>query len=64
MKMRQYCGTMLGIHCVSVGECQSEDFFVCFGAKPTQTAYARDFLQDRQKTRKGKVPEQSTEERS
>ena len=32
------CDTMLGIRCV--GECQSEDPFVCFGAKPTQRACA------------------------
>ena len=49
---------------VGVGECQSENSFVCFGAKPTQRAYAQDFQGDRKKTRKGKVPGQSTEERS
>ena len=27
---------MLGIRYVGLGECQSEDSFVCFGAKPTQ----------------------------
>ena len=40
---------------VGVGEHQSEDSFVCFGAKPTQRACAQDFLRDRKKTRKGKV---------
>ena len=47
--------------CVGVGECQSEDSFVCFGTKPTQRACAQDLLQDWKKTREGKVPEQSTE---
>ena len=27
---------MVGIRSVDVGECQSEDSFVCFGTKPTQ----------------------------
>ena len=27
---------MLDIRCVGVGGCQSDDPFVCFGAKPTQ----------------------------
>ena len=49
---------------MSVRECQSEDSFVCFGAKPTQRDSARDFLRDLKKTRKGKVPEKSTEEGS
>ena len=31
---------------VGVGECLSEDSFVCFGTKPTQRASTRDFLQD------------------
>ena len=35
---------------------QSEDSFVCFGAKPTEKASALHFLQDRKKTRKGKAP--------
>ena len=57
---------MLGIHSVGVGvgECQSEDSFVCFGTKPTQRVCARDFLCDRKKTRKSKVVnrrKQSTE---
>ena len=45
---------MVGIHCVGVGvdERQSDDYFVCFGAKPTQRACARNFLRDRKKTRK------------
>ena len=50
---------------VSVGvgmcECQSEDSFVCFDAKPTLRACARDFLRDRRKTRKVKVTGQSRE---
>ena len=50
---------MLGIRCVGVGECQSEDPFVCFGAKPTQRACARDLPQDRKRMREGKVPEQN-----
>ena len=49
---------------VGVSEYQSKDSFVCFGAKPTQRACARDFLRDRKKTREGKVPGQSTEESS
>ena len=57
------CGIMGGAF-VSVGvvvsERQSDDSFVCFGAKPIERACARDFLRDRKKTRKGKVPGQST----
>ena len=34
--------TMLGIRCIGVCGCQSDDPFVCFGSKPTQTACARD----------------------
>ena len=49
------------IRSVDVGERQSEDSFVCFGAKPTQRVRMRDFLRDRKKTRKDKVPEQSTD---
>ena len=49
---------------VGVRERQSEDSFVCFGAKPTQRACARYLLPDRKKTRKGEVPGQSTEEGS
>ena len=52
---------MVGIRSVGVGERKLEDPFVCFCAKPTQRAGARDFLRDRKKTRKGKVPGQSTE---
>ena len=54
-------GTMLSICSVGVGvsERQSEDSFVCFGVKPTQRAWARDFQRDRKKTRKSKVQEQS-----
>ena len=49
---------------VGVGEWQSEDSFVCFGAKSTQRACVRDFLRDRKKTRDGKVREQWKEESS
>ena len=49
---------------VGISECQSEDSFIRFGAKATQTACSRDFLQDWKKTRKGNVPGQSTEESS
>ena len=55
------CGTMVGIRSVGVGvdERQSEDSFICFSAKLTQRACARDFQRDQKKTRKGKVPEQN-----
>ena len=53
---------MVSLRCVGVGECQSEDSFVCFAAKPAQRACTRDFLRDRKKTRKGKVPEQNRKE--
>ena len=43
---------------VGVGECQSEDSFVCFGVKPTQRACMWDLLWDRKRMREGKVPEQ------
>ena len=33
-----YCDTMLGIRCVSVSGCQSDDPFDCFGTKLTQRA--------------------------
>ena len=46
-----FCDTMLGIRGVGVGKCQSEDSFVCFGAKPTQRACARDFPRDRKRTK-------------
>ena len=49
---------------VGISECQSEDSFIRFGAKATQTACSRDFLRDWKKTRKGNVPGQSTEESS
>ena len=55
----------MGIQCVGVSKCQSEDSFVCFGAKPTQRACARDFLRDR--TREGRFQgrtDQSTGESS
>ena len=42
---------------VSVGVCQSEDTVVCFGAKPTQRACARDYLRDRKMTREGRTKE-------
>ena len=45
------CDTMFGIRCLGVGECQSEDPFVCFGAKPTQRACAQDTPRDQEKTR-------------
>ena len=66
-KLMQYnanSDTMVGIHSENVGveERQSEDSFVCFGAKPTRRACARDFLRDQKKTRKSKVPEQNREE--
>ena len=57
-------GPMLGIRSMGVGEYQSEDSFICFGAKPTQRACTRDFLQEQKKMRKDKVPRQSTEDRS
>ena len=43
---------MLGIRCVGVWGCPSDDPFVCFRAKPTQRACARDLPRDRK--RKGK----------
>ena len=49
---------------VGVGECQSEDSLVCFGAKPTQRACTWDFQRDQKKMREGKVPGQPTEESS
>ena len=50
---------MLGIRfvCEGVGECQSEDPFVCSGAKPPQRACARDLPRDQERTRDGKVQE-------
>ena len=53
-----FYGTMVGICSVGVGvgECQSEDSFVFFGAKPTQ----REISYETGK-RRGKVPEQRTE---
>ena len=44
------CDTMLGICCLVVCGCQSDDPFVCFGTKPAQRAYA----QDRKWTREGR----------
>ena len=45
---------MLGIRCVGVCGCQSDNPFVCFGAKPTQRAFAWDLPRDRKKTREGR----------
>ena len=45
---------MLGIRCVGVYGCQSEDPFVYFRAKPTQRACAWDVPRDRKRTRKWK----------
>ena len=42
---------MLGIRCVGVCGCQSEDPFVCFGVKPTQRACARDQKDEGRKVR-------------
>ena len=47
----------------SVYGCQSENLFVCFGAKPTQRACTRDLPRDR-KDEGRKVPETSWHERS
>ena len=44
---------------VGVGECQSEDPFICFGAKPIQRACAEDISRDWKMTREGKVPGQN-----
>ena len=49
------CSTMVSIRYVGVSERQSEDSFVCFDAKPTQRACARDYRRDRKKTRQGKA---------
>ena len=46
---------------MGVGECQSVDSFVFFGAKLTQRACARDFLRDRKK-KESKVSGQGIEE--
>ena len=47
------------IRCVGVGvadgKCQSEGSFVCFGAKPTHRACARDLQRDRKRTKEGKM---------
>ena len=67
------CDTMLGIRCVGVCGCQSKNSFVCFGAKPTQRACARDLPLDRknagrkvrEKTEEGiqqKAPEEDSQE--
>ena len=39
---------------VGVGDCQSKDPFLCFGAKPTQRACTRDLPRDRKRTRECK----------
>ena len=50
---------------ISVGECQSEEHFICLSTKTTQRACARGVTQDRKRTRESKVPEQDrTEEGS
>ena len=49
---------------VGVGMCQSEDPFVCFGAKPTQRSCARDYLWDRRRTRESSVQEQDRTEQN
>ena len=54
---------MLGIRCVGVCGCQSENSFVCFGAKPTQRACAQDLPRDR-KDEGRKVPEKDSAEGS
>ena len=54
--MGQKCDTMLAIHCVGVGECQSEDLFIYFGAKPSKKACSRDLPRDHKWTKGGKVP--------
>ena len=49
------CDTMGGTCFYERGcGCQSEDPFVCFDAKPTQRAYARDFQRGRKRTREGR----------
>ena len=45
-KSKYYLDTMGGIH-FSVCGCQSENHFICFGAKPTQRPCARDIPRDR-----------------
>ena len=52
---------MVGIRPVGVGERQWEDSFVCIGEKAHKRVCTWDFLWDQKKTRKGKVPEQSTD---
>ena len=47
---------MVSIHCIGVGERPSEDSFVSFGAKTTQRACTRDFLRDRENTKKRQGP--------
>ena len=54
----------MGICCVGVGKCQSEDSFVCFGVKPTQRAYARDLLRGRNRTREGRSPTEQIRRRN
>ena len=44
----------MGIRYMGVGECQSEDPFVCFGARPTQSACVWDLLRNWKKTREGR----------
>ena len=53
---------MLGIPCVGVGECHSEDPFACFNAKPTQRVCVRDLPRDRKKTREGRSQRRTKKE--
>ena len=57
------CDMMLGIRCVGVCGCQSEDSFVHHGAKPTQRACVRDLPRDQKKTREGRSQRDSQEMR-
>ena len=57
------CDTMGGIRFCGCG-CQSENPFVCFGAKPTQRACARDLPRDRKMTWEGRSQRQSAGEGS
>ena len=63
------CDKMGGIRFCGCGcgyGCQSEEHFVCFGAKPIQRAWARDFPRDRKKAdnrRDQKRPGQSAGKR-
>ena len=52
---------MVSIRFVGVGARQSDDSFICFGAKTTQRACVRDLQRDRKKSRKGKITEENRE---